>query len=123
MSRRAVRSALTGWLALVAAACADETPSRLPGGDAERGRAEVTRLQCGACHEIPGVRTARGNVGPSLAGFARRTYVAGKWPNEPSRLVAWLLDPPSLSPHTAMPALVSDERSARDIAAYLYTLE
>lgn len=92
-------------------------------GDAERGRREIARLQCGACHQIPGVRAARGSVGPTLDGFASRLYVAGKWPNQSPMLVSWLLDPPALAPKTAMPALVRDESTARDIAAYLYTLE
>jgi cytochrome c2 len=92
-------------------------------GDPERGRREIARLQCGACHVIPGVRAARGSVGPTLEGFGRRVYLAGKWPNEPRHLVSWLLDPPAMAPLTAMPALVDGEQSARDIAAYLYTLE
>ena len=92
-------------------------------GNPERGRNAVARLQCGSCHVIPGIRAARGRVGPPLAGFAQRVYLAGKWPNQPRYLVAWLRDPPAMAPLTAMPALVNDEQSARDIAAYLYTLE
>jgi cytochrome c2 len=115
---------LTVALAL-AVACTDRGATTRPAtdGDAHRGRLAIARLQCGACHTIPGVRAARGVVGPSLAGFARRPHLAGKWPNQPSQLVAWLRDPPAMAPHTAMPAVVGDERSARDIAAYLYTLD
>jgi cytochrome c2 len=105
------------------AACSDTPDVRIAGGDAERGRAAFQRLQCGACHQAPGVRAARGRVGPPLAGFARRVYLAGKWPNEPAYLLRWLRDPPSLAPRTAMPALVPDETTARDLAAWLYTLE
>ncbi len=105
--------------------CAKTSAPRvvMPDADAERGRMEIARLQCGACHDIPGVRAARGSVGPPLAGFARRVYLAGKWPNRPHYLEPWLLDPPAMAPLTAMPALVDDPQSARDIAAYLYTLE
>jgi cytochrome c2 len=114
-----------GMLALATAGCMDGRPPDLVkvDGDAERGRREIARLQCGACHDIPGVRAARGSVGPPLEGFARRLYLAGKWPNEPHYLVSWLRDPPAMAPLTAMPALVNGEQSARDIAAYLYTLE
>jgi cytochrome c2 len=114
-----------GMLALGNAGCGESRPpgTVVADGDAERGRREIARLQCGACHDIPGLRAARGSVGPPLEGFARRVYLAGKWPNQPHRLVAWLRDPPAMAPRTAMPALVHDEQSARDIAAYLYTLE
>jgi mono/diheme cytochrome c family protein len=95
----------------------------LPDADPERGRQHIASLQCGACHEVPGVRAARGSVGPTLEKFARRAYLAGKWPNEPAHLVRWLRDPPAMSPLTAMPAVVPDDAAARDIAAYLYTLE
>ena len=37
-------------------------------------------------------------------------------------LVAWLRDPPAISPGTAMPNLDLTEAQARDMAAYLYTL-
>jgi cytochrome c2 len=110
---------------VLAAGCAESGAPRivLPDADAERGRREIARLQCGACHDIPGVRAARGSVGPPLEGFARRIYLAGKWPNEPRLLVSWLRDPPAMAPLTAMPALIDDTQAARDIAAYLYTLE
>lgn len=92
-------------------------------GDPDRGRRLVAALQCGACHEVPGIRTARGMVGPPLDGFARRVYLAGKFPNEPEQLVRWLRDPPAMAPLTAMPAVVHDDADARDIAAFLYTLD
>ena len=117
--------AIAAGLLTVLPGCTENASPRTlsAGGDPARGRREIARLQCGACHEIPGIRAARGSVGPPLEGFARRIYLAGKWPNEPRYLVAWLRDPPAMAPRTAMPALVNDTQSARDIAAYLYTLE
>jgi mono/diheme cytochrome c family protein len=117
--------AMGGVLALAGVGCMDrgEAVGLVVDGSAARGRLEIARLQCGACHAIPGVRAARGVVGPSLEGFARRPHLAGKWPNQPRYLVAWLRDPPAMSPHTAMPAVVGDEQAAREIAAYLYTLD
>lgn len=93
------------------------------GGDAERGRAVIERAGCGACHAIPGVRGARGLVGPPLASFAARTYIAGELPNTPENLVRWIQHPHAVEPKTAMPELGLDERQARDAAAYLYTLD
>jgi sulfur-oxidizing protein SoxX len=119
------RSSILMLGALAAVACADrgEPPATVLDGNADRGRQEIARLQCGACHRIPGIRAARGAVGPTLEGFANRPSLAGKWPNQADHLIAWLLDPPALAPHTAMPAVVRDPQSARDIAAYLYTLD
>lgn len=82
----------------------------------------MERLQCGACHEIPGVTGARGRVGPPLKAFARRVYIAGKFPQDPSILARWIADAPSLSPGTAMPAIPMSTDEARNMAAYLYTL-
>lgn len=96
---------------------------RLVEGDPTNGRHVIRRLGCGACHRIPGIRGARGRVGPSLAGFARRGYIAGQFPNRASLLVRWVAEAPALSPGTAMPAFALSEREARDIAAYLYGLE
>ncbi len=84
--------------------------------------AEKPTVRAIACHQIPGVAWPRGEVGGPLAGFADRTLIAGRHPNQPDVLVRWLRDPPALSPDTAMPASNLTERQARDIAAYLYTL-
>lgn len=94
----------------------------LTGGDPREGRRLITRVGCGACHEIPGVPAAHGHVGPPLAGIADRTYLGGVLTNQPDHLVAWLLDPRAHSPRTAMPGLGLTPDEARDIAAYLYTL-
>lgn len=104
--------------------CACARPERdnliVPGGDAERGRAALIALECGACHRIPGIPGPRGTVGPPLDGFRERVYVAGRHPNVPDRLIAWIRNAPSLDPGTAMPDLGVSESEARDIAAYLY---
>lgn len=89
-------------------------------GDAERGRAALVALECGACHRIPGIPGAHGTVGPPLGDFRERVFLAGTHPNAPDRLVAWIVDAPSLDPGTAMPDLEVSETEARDIAAYLY---
>ena len=101
---------------------AAEPAWRIAGADAQRGRALIREAGCAACHTVPGVHDARGNVGPPLARFADRTYVAGMLRNEPRNLVTWLRHPQQVVPGNAMPDMGLDERDARDIAAYLYTL-
>lgn len=94
----------------------------VPGGDAPRGRAAVREAGCGFCHVIPGVEGAAGTVGPPLIDFARRRYLAGALANETPNLIRWIIDPQSVKPGTAMPALGISEPQARDMAAYLYTI-
>jgi cytochrome c len=92
------------------------------GGDAKRGKQAIAGFGCGTCHEIGGVPGAHGRVGPPLDGVGERSMIAGQLPNTPDNMVRWLLDPPAVEPGTAMPDLVNDEQTARDMAAYLYTL-
>lgn len=92
------------------------------GGDAHRGKTAAEQFRCGSCHEIPGISGANGLVGPSLARFARRSFIGGEAPNTPANLVKWIISPQSIEPATAMPALGLNEQQARDTAAYLYTL-
>ncbi len=92
------------------------------GGDAGHGAALIVSYRCGSCHTIPGIRAANGVVGPPLYFFSRRTEIAGELPNTPDNLIHWVQDPKSVEPGTAMPTLGIDEKQARDIAAYLYTL-
>ena len=91
-------------------------------GDAERGRLLLRQFGCGACHRIPGVADAQGNVGPPLDGAARRVYLAGVLPNSPANMVRWIRAPKAFDPQTAMPELGVGEEHARDMVAYLQTL-
>jgi cytochrome c len=93
------------------------------GGDPHLGRVEIEAAGCGACHEIPRTARGTGTVGPSLEKIARRNYIAGVLSNSPEHMVRWLQGPPDVDPLTAMPDLHLSERQARDIAAFLYTLE
>ena len=93
------------------------------GGNPQTGRAIIRQYNCGSCHTIPGVRNANGLVGPPLMFFGRRTFIAGELPNSPENLVRWITSPKSVEPGTAMPALGLSEQQARDVAAYLYTLQ
>ncbi len=92
------------------------------GGVAALGVQVIQEKNCGSCHTITGIRTARGLVGPPLTLFGRRTFIAGELPNTPDNLVNWIRSPQSVNPKTAMPALGLTDQQARDVAAYLYTL-
>jgi cytochrome c553 len=95
------------------------------GGDPARGRAIIAAgvHGCAACHTIPGIPSPNGIVGPRLDGLSRRGFIAGQLPNRPDVLVAFLQDPPALVPQTGMPNVGLTGEQARDIAAYLYSLE
>lgn len=111
-------------LAFMLAGCSDPEPPahlRIEGGDVARGRTLAYEKGCGACHIIGGVPDARGVVGPSLANFAQRTMIAGRFPNAPRTLIPWLMDPPAMNAGTGMPNVGLNEAQARDIAAYLYS--
>jgi hypothetical protein len=71
---------------------------------------------------VPGIWSARGVVGPSLAGFSRRRFIADDLPNTPVNVERIIEDPASVDPKTAMPKLPIDHGQARDIAAYLFSL-
>lgn len=107
--------------ALALAAC--HRPAAPGGGDVARGEAVITSYQCGACHEIPGVFNAHGQVGPPLAGFARRTLIAGMLPNTRGNLIHWLRNPQQVTPGNGMPDMGLTDEQARDAAAYLDTLK
>lgn len=106
------------------AACAGETPAALvEGGDPYRGAQAIQRQGCHSCHRIPGIRGANSYVGPPLDGWSARQYIAGSLENTPNNLIEWIMNPQSIEPGTAMPDMNIKEEEARDIAAYLYTLE
>lgn len=79
--------------------------------------------QCAACHTVPGVPGAKGAVGPSLKGIAKRQIIAGKLSNSPANMVRWLMHPQQIVPGNAMPELGLTQDQASKIAAYLYTLD
>lgn len=110
---------------LLATACQAPPEPRhaTAGASAEAGRRIVERVGCAACHVFPDIDWPRGAVGPDLGGFARRSMIAGRIPNRPNMLADFVRDAPSLVPGTTMPAMPIEEREARDVAAYLYTLD
>lgn len=100
-----------------------ERAAAMTGGDPHAGRAAIEARGCGGCHQIPGVRGAAGKVGPPLSGVAGRAILAGRIDNSPDNLARWVQHPHRIDPRTAMPEMGVGEGEARDIAAYLMTLQ
>jgi cytochrome c2 len=101
---------------------AREEAVTLTGGDPDKGVSAIGRYGCGSCHDIPGIRSARGTVGPPLGGIGARTYLAGRLSNSPSNMMRWIQHPQHVEPGTAMPEMGVTDGDARDISAFLYTL-
>ncbi len=95
----------------------------LTGGNADRGRKQIKQYGCVACHVVPGFRGTEAHVGPPLNDFALRAYIGGVAENKPEALIQFLRDPRSVATHGAMPNLHIGETEARDLAAFLYTLQ
>jgi len=120
-----VKLLLVATLFLLIPACDNsnfETGARLTGGNPAIGKEKLTYYGCTACHQIPGIRTATGMVGPNLSNVRSRSYLAGQLPNTPSNMMLWIQKPENLKPHTAMPDTGVSEGDARDITAFLYSL-
>jgi cytochrome c len=54
--------------------------------------------------------------------MGKRVIIAGVLRNTPDNMVKWLRHPQAIVPNKAMPDMGLDEQRARDITAYLYTL-
>jgi len=110
--------------AVACTACAphDTMAQQIAGGDVARGRVAIRQYGCQTCHVIPGVTGADALTGPPLNGIGGRVYLGGVVTNTPDNMAAFLRDPKAFEPLTAMPALGLSEQDARDITAYLYTL-
>lgn len=112
---------LAAALALVA--CGAHETTAVSTASVENGRLLLRQYGCGACHSIPGVAGASGNVGPPLEKIARRVYLAGMLPNTPQNMIDWIRAPHAVDPKTAMPDLKVSRAHAADMTAYFYTLK
>lgn len=123
MRQHFVLVALLATMVVVAAACGARKSGIAVGGGAHASRApsEIARYGCGSCHTISGVSGANADIGPNLGDFAQRRYIAGRLPNTPANLVAWIRNAQLVDPGNVMPDLGVTPRDARDIAAYLYS--
>ncbi len=97
--------------------------SAITGGDPHSGRNKIMYYGCGSCHTIKGIPGAAGLVGPPLTGVALRVYLGGVLPNTPNNMGLWIQNPKTFDEKTAMPSLHVTANDARDITAYLYSLQ
>ena len=93
----------------------------MTGGNPVKGKEDIMRFGCPACHEIPGIPTARGRVGPSLRNIIAQEYLAGQLPNTPNNMVRWVRVPQEIRPNSVMPNMGVSEEESRNITAYLYS--
>lgn len=122
--KRCLAIGLAGTLLAACTGGESTEPYRVvTGGEPETGAGLIREFGCGSCHTVPGIRNARGMVGPPLMAFSKRTYIAGRLPNNPRNLVHWIREPQQVDAKTAMPHLGVSEQQARHIAAYLYSLD
>ena len=105
------------------AASAAEAPSNVGVVDIRRGQRALYQYACHACHTIPGITGSRSNVGPPLTGIANRQLIGGKLANNQENMIRWLRHTREVDPLTAMPQMNVSERDARDMAAFLATLD
>jgi nitric oxide reductase subunit C len=91
-------------------------PVAVPAGNAAVAstgdRPQIFNQLCIACHALGG---QGGQVGPALDGVGKR--------KTPDELTAWLMDPPSVKPGTAMPKLPLTEGQLAELTAFLSTLQ
>jgi cytochrome c1 len=61
-------------------------------------------------------------TGPPLAKIATRAFLAGRQPNDPAHMIAWVRRPQAVEQGVGMPNSGLSDQEARDVAVYLYTL-
>lgn len=111
-------------VALLVGGCEQSSlQARVNGGNPHDGAVLIEKFGCGTCHTIPGIANANGQVGPPLDAVGRRVYLAGALQNTPENMVRWLKDPQAVVPGNVMPDMGISDAQARNIAAYLYTLQ
>ncbi|MDQ9172127.1 c-type cytochrome [Oxalobacteraceae bacterium R-40] len=127
VSRGAIGAPVQGAIAvpgsMPAPTAADDPAPRPLAGNVEAGRRAMNQYLCATCHQIPGIVGASNHVGPPLNGIADRRYIGGIIANNPENMVRWLMNPQQFDSLSTMPDLGVTEKDARDITAYLYTLD
>lgn len=96
---------------------ADLAPEEDPEEDPRR--VVIRQYGCIGCHRIDGVVGPAIDVGPPLADWQHRRFIAGGLPNTPDNLAAWLQDPQRHAPGTLMPDMGLTPQHARQIADFL----
>jgi cytochrome c oxidase subunit 2 len=94
-----------------------------PDAKSRRGRELFLSGSCMMCHAIHGT-TANARKAPDLTHVASRARLAaGRIPNTPSDLAAWIADPQRIKPGANMPAHPIPGEDLQALVAYLGTLK
>lgn len=88
----------------------------------EYAKVVFRQYACHSCHQIEGVVGPKSRVGPRLAQWSRRGYIAGSLPNTRQNLIRFIRAPQSVREGTLMPDLQVSEAHAAIMADYLLTL-
>jgi cytochrome c len=124
--RRAL-AVVTLAAAIAGAACSGGSRTAAPrivrGASPDLGKELIVKYGCASCHTIPGIKEARGLVGPPLIHFGRRGVIAGQLANTPDNLTRWIDNPQAVEPGTDMPDVGVTKEEARNVAAYLESLQ
>jgi cytochrome c oxidase subunit 2 len=87
---------------------------------AQRGKQVFQSTSCAMCHAITGVEFAGAQHGPDLTHVAsRQTLAAGTLKNTREEMAAWIRDPQTMKPGTAMPATPLSQDDLDAVVAYL----
>jgi len=91
--------------------------------ETRRGRHVFESGPCAMCHAIQGTQ-AHGQFAPDLTHVASRPMLAaGRLPNNPQYLAAWIVNPQQFKPGVNMPATPLSSDDLRALVAYLQTLK
>ena len=129
--RHPMMTGITALLLLGLTACSGkidyEHGASMTGGDPAAGKDKIILHDCHSCHDIPGIPVNRDTRGPSLKHWSRRSTIAKRWPNTPEDLQDFLQHPERMLHGTNMKneMTMSSVKAgdAKDIAAYLFSLE
>ncbi|HZQ62194.1 MAG TPA: cytochrome c oxidase subunit II [Casimicrobiaceae bacterium] len=90
---------------------------------ARHGRDVFMAGPCAMCHNIQGT-DAHGQFAPDLTHVASRPFLAaGRLPNTPSQMMAWIINPQQFKPGVNMPAIPLSPEDLKAVVAYLQTLK
>lgn len=102
----------------------------LQGADLGKGRQLLETKGCGSCHAMTGVAPVPSSSPPAMDGkdFERANKLAPdlrvtRERMTPARLVAWLRDPKSVKPDSAMPKIALSDGEVKDLAGYILSAE
>ncbi len=87
------------------------------------GRVLLQQYNCSSCHMITEIPSAKHDVGPSLVGITRQSFLVGKLEMNRQNLIRWLMHPQQIKPGSAMPDLDVSRAHAAAMVEYLYRVD